>query len=491
MPVAAGGDPAAAAARASLSRFDGQPAPFLAVLHDLQDRLGWLPEPALRELSAALRIPLADLFGTVSFYHYFRLSPADGEAPTAPCSGPACRLRGAPAEGIPCPGRCDSPAEVRLPASFSPPPVPTGLEVLFAPGRAYETLRAVERDPERHLEMLQRSGLSGRGGAGFPAGRKWEAVRRAPGREKFVVCNADEGEPGCFKDRALLAHVPHKVLEGMIAAGLVTGARTAILYLRYEYSDLLPTLERAAAEAPDFGVRIVIRRGAGAYICGEETSLLNSLEGRRPFPGERPPYPTTHGLFGQPTLVNNVETLAAATDVFRGAGASTRVFSVSGDVDRPGNYELPIETPLRRLLEIAGARETKAVTLGGISGGFSNDFDMPLRDPRVAAGGLIVYGRSRCMVRAAQACMRFFATESCGKCFPCRIGTVRLHESLTSTGADPRPEMEEIDRIMIRLSACGLGVAAPAVTRSLLQLWPDELRTHRKGDCLAGECAAS
>jgi [NiFe] hydrogenase diaphorase moiety large subunit len=479
MVVAA--DRATAAARDAIERFGAEPAPFLAILHAIQDRLGWLPEPALEEVGGALELPLADLFGTVSFYRYFRLSP-DAKHDTLPCSGPACRLRGAPVDGISCPGQCDVDA-----AGFrSPPPIRTGFEVLFRDAPRYAVLRAAERG----LEPLKRSGLAGRGGAGFPAGLKWEAVRQAPGRDKVVVCNADEGEPGCFKDRALLTHVPHKVLEGMILAGLVTGARAGILYLRYEYRDLLPGLERAIAEAPLDGFPILIRLGAGAYICGEETSLLNSLEGRRPFPRERPPYPTTHGLFGMPTLVHNVETLAAATEVFRGAGVSTRVFSVSGDVERPGNYELPLDTPMRRLLELAGARDVKAVTLGGISGGFSTDFDMALRDPRVGAGGVIVYGRSRCMARAAEACMRFFAAESCGKCFPCRIGTVRLHESLTSTGADPRPEMEEVDRAMTRLSACGLGVAAPSVTRSLVARWPDELLAHREGRCLAGECAA-
>lgn len=536
--------------REILDRFLPEPAPFLPIMHGIQDAFGHIPEHALSEVSGPLGIPPADLFGTVSFYHFFNLDPSKPPADSRICGGPVCALKdldglernlGGTVERISCPGRCDiavpcfrngrvyapvDPGSVTDPKEAeSPLPPETGLEeCLFAEirngGRRrfdWRLFDSVREDPEKFLRVLDESGLVGRGGAGFPTGAKWRAVREERAPVKYVICNADEGEPGCFKDRVLMDHDPVSVLEGMVLAGILTGARIGIVYLRWEYPETMKVLEETlrGLELPDF--RIHLRRGAGAYICGEETSLLNSLEGRRPFPRDKPPFPTTHGLFGAPTVINNVETFAAVPHIFRkgaawyrslgiGDNAGTKIFSVSGDVKRPGNYELPLGTPLRELIEgyAGGVREgkLKAVTMAGISGGFlgGKALDVRLDIPSVreagsllGAGGIIVYSDARCMVRAARACMNFFARESCGKCFPCRIGTVRSTEMLDEIRegrprADVLGEMTEVGRVMGAASACGLGLAAPFVTRSLLRYWPEEVSAHMKGRCLSGEC---
>ncbi len=384
--------------------------------------------------------------------------------------------------------------------------------------RALKDLR-----PEGLLDAIDDSGLRGRGGAGFPTGRKWRAVREAAGRPKTIVCNADEGEPGCFKDRALLDHDPHAVIEGMVLAGLACGAEVGIIYLRYEYPDTAGVLERAMAEARAAGLLgegilgtslrfdLYLRRGAGAYICGEETSLLNSLEGKHPFPRNRPPYPVTHGFENRPTAVNNVETLASVPPIvlrgaawYRGLGrgehAGTKVISLSGDVARPGNYEVPMGLPLSTLLnDWAGGplpgRRFAAVTMAGLSGGFIGGADLDeltLDEPCLrakssflGAGGVMVFDDSRDMFEVSRQAMSFFAHESCGKCFPCRIGSTRLTERLSGEGPKSldvwRAEVEDIGATMKATSACGLGTAAPLVTESLLRYFPEVVASHIKG----------
>jgi NADH-quinone oxidoreductase subunit F len=349
---------------------------------------------------------------------------------------------------------------------------------------------------------------------------KWRAVADAPGEPKTIVCNADEGEPGCFKDRVLMDHDPHAVLEGMAIAARATGATRGFIYLRYEYPHTQAVLETAIREAEgagllgdallgtDFTFRVHVRRGAGAYICGEETSLLNSLEGKHPFPRNRPPFPVTHGFENLPTAVNNVETLASVgpilskgADWYRelglGDNAGTKLVSLSGDVQRPGNYEVPIGLPLRTLLhDWAGGprpgRTIRAVTMAGLSGGFlaDDDLDVTLDEPSIrakgsflGAAGIMVFDDSRDLVEMAASGMEFFAHESCGKCFPCRIGTQRLTERLLGTAgpssfAEWRAEVEDIGRTMKSTSACGLGMAAPLIAESLLRYRPDELEAR-------------
>ncbi len=562
-----------------IDRWRDEPAPLLPLLHAFHDRDGYLSEEALRDVAKALRIPLADLYGTVTFYHHFARDPAQPQTAPRVCDGPVCCQRGSAellkalekqgATPMPCAGRCDEPIPVlaghkyligspdgtlrEAPTPLPPtnPSVPGSSfeECVFASIRmperdtlhgyrdtgGYEALTAAVRDqtPQQVLDVISDSKLAGRGGAGFPTGVKWKAVRDAAGGPKSIVCNADEGEPGCFKDRALLDHDPHAVIEGMILAAYATAATRGFLYLRYEYPHTLETLERALREAYDakllgdgilgsnFRFDLYLRRGAGAYICGEETSLLNSLEGKHPFPRNRPPYPVTHGFENLPTAVNNVETLAAVPQIlrrgaewYRGLGlgehAGTKVISLSGDVRRPGNYEVPFGLPLKTLLhEWAGGpeegRTIQAVTMAGLSGGFLAGEALEtatLDEPNIrshgsmlGAAGIMVFDDSRDMVEVAHGAMQFFAHESCGKCFPCRIGTQRLTERLNGSewpsGSSPADlerwleEARDIGSTMKEVSACGLGMAAPLVVESLVRYFPEQVEAHvtgRKGE---------
>lgn len=543
-----------------IARFTGEPAPLLAVLHAFHERDGYLSEAALRAISRGLKIPIADLYGTVTFYHHFAREPLGHQAPRV-CTGPICRLRGGTellerlardgATPMPCAGRCDDPIPVlrenrtyvgdaagllaRHPSPL-PPPNPGGTEeCVFAhirnPERntlagyrntgGYDGLeRALGMRPEDVVTTIAESGLAGRGGAGFPTGRKWQAVRDAPGHPKTIVCNADEGEPGCFKDRAILDYDPHAVIEGMAIAAYATGATRGFIYLRYEYPETAELLARAIGDArdagylgerirgADFTFHLYLRRGAGAYICGEEGSLLNSLEGKHPFPRNRPPFPVTHGFENRPTVVNNVETLASVPPIiargpawYKGLGrngqAGTKVISLSGDVQRPGNYEVPLGLPLETLLEewAGGAprgRTVQAVTMAGLSGGFlaGDDLDVTLDEPSIrrkgsflGAGGIMVFDDSRDMIAVAHGAMEFFQHESCGKCFPCRIGTKRLTERLAGAAGPGdlgawKAEAADIADTMKTMSACGLGLAAPLIVESLMKYFPERVEEH-------------
>ncbi len=540
-----------------------QPAPLLPLLHAFHERDGFVSDAAIRTVARGLDIPLAELFGTFTFYHHFARPPARLNAPRV-CTGNICRLKGGRellealaeegATPMPCAGRCDDPIPVlrehqalvgtsagvlETRPSPMPRPNPGGCEEcvfggIRASGRAtiqgyrasggYEGLkRALEKPPDEVVALVDESKLAGRGGAGFPTGKKWRAVADAPSAPKTVVCNADEGEPGCFKDRAILDLDPHAVVEGMIIAAYATGATRGFIYLRYEYPETLGILGKALVEAReagflgqgiagrDFEFEIYLRRGAGAYICGEEGSLLNSLEGKRPLPRNRPPFPVTHGYENLPTVVNNVETLASAPQILRrgaawyqGLGhngqAGTKLISLSGDIQIPGNYEVPLGLPLETLLyEWAGgppvSRSIQAVTMAGLSGGFlgGEDLDVTLDEPGIrgkgsflGAGGVMVFDDSRDMVEMAHHAMEFFAEESCGKCFPCRIGTQRLTERLAGQAGPGEEEkwveeVRDIGRTMMATSACGLGMAAPNITESLLKYFPDQVTGALKG----------
>ena len=443
-----------------------------------------------------------------------------------------------------CAGRCDDGVPVlqghevlvgqtadTLKAHPSPLPTtnPGGIEeCVFAsirePGRAtlegykrtggYEALaKARTMNPTVLLSLITDSKLAGRGGAGFPTGKKWEMVAQAKGKPKFIICNADEGEPGCFKDRAILDYDPHAIIEGMAIAAHATGATKGFIYLRYEYPDAFKTIKRAITDAENIlsdSFTLYLRRGAGAYICGEEGSLLNSLEGKHPFPRNRPPFPVTHGYNDLPTLVNNVETLASVPPIILkgakwyrelglGEQAGTKLVSVSGDIQQPGNYEIPLGLPLQTLLNdwCGGATDGKsiqAVTMAGLSGGFlaGDDLDVTLDEPSIrakgsflGAAGIMVFDNTRDMVEVAHCAMEFFAEESCGKCFPCRIGTQRLTERLNGeavpiSDSEWLEEVHDIGAAMISTSACGLGVAAPNITESLVKYFPDQVAAHLK-----------
>jgi len=538
-----------------------EPAPLLPLLHAFHDRDGRLSDEALRAVSDGLRIPIAELFGTVTFYHHFARNGNTKAAPRV-CTGPICCLNGGEeilaalekrgATAMPCAGRCDDPVPVivgdetfvgmkakKLKARPAPlPPVNPGgtEECVFAsirePGRAsvegysgtggYDALAhaVLTLSPTDVLSIVADSGLAGRGGAGFPTGVKWKAVADAPRGPKSVVCNADEGEPGCFKDRALMDYDPHAIIEGMALAAYASGATRGFIYLRYEYPETLQVLTKAIAEATeagflgtnilgtDFSFDLYVRRGAGAYICGEEGSLLNSLEGKHPFPRNRPPFPVTHGFEDLPTVVNNVETLASVPPIvrrgpewYRSLGlngqAGTKVISLSGDIRKPGNYEVPLGFPLTTLIhEWAGGpkkkRKVQAVTMAGLSGGFlaGKALDVTLDEPSIkshgsflGAGGIMVFDDTRDMVEIARQAMEFFAEESCGKCFPCRIGTQRLTERLAGEAGPTEvnawiDEVTDMGATMKAVSACGLGIAAPLITDSLLKYFPERVTAH-------------
>jgi NADH-quinone oxidoreductase subunit F len=394
------------------------------------------------------------------------------------------------------------------------------LESYLASG-GYEGLRrALAISPEEVIEVVKTSGLRGRGGAGFPTGVKWSFIPKDV-RPTYLVCNADEGEPGTFKDRELLERDPHQVLEGMAIGAYAIGCNQMYVYVRGEFAHAARALERAAREAREagflgrnvlgsgFDLDLVIHRGAGAYICGEETALLESLEGRRGQPRLRPPFPAQHGLYGQPTVVNNVETFACVPHIlvrgpewFRSFGTEqspgTKIFSVSGDVERPGNYEVPFSTPARDLIEglaggVKGGKALKAFTPGGASstpffGPDKLDVRMDWESVQAAGsllgtGAIIVFAEDACLVRAALRYTRFYAHESCGKCTPCREGTYWIEAVLRRFEAGGGREedldvMVDVAGNILGRSFCALGDFATAPVTSTIALWRDEYLAH-------------
>lgn len=401
---------------------------------------------------------------------------------------------------------------------------PERIEEYIATG-GYEALgRAVtEMLPEQVIDIVKGSGLRGRGGAGFPTGIKWSAVRTASDPERYVVCNADEGEPGTFKDRLILEGDPHKLLEAMAIAGYAVGAHVGIVYVRGEYQLSIARTEQAIRDAEtlgilgervfdtDFSFRIEVRPGAGAYVCGEETALLESLEGKRGWPRIKPPYPVTCGLWAKPTVVNNVETLASIPDIvrlgsawYRGLGTpgcpGTKVYTILGNVRYPGLVEVEMGTPLRALVyELGGGllpgRTLKGVLIGGAAGAFLPpseldvrlDFDaLAERAAALGSGAVLVMDESACMVDMLSSVLRFFRHESCGQCVPCRSGTdvlVRLIETLQLGTADGQTldQMVQIVDTMRAASLCPLGQSVALPVRTALAAFGEEFRSHLSG----------
>ncbi len=377
---------------------------------------------------------------------------------------------------------------------------PAGLDDYRAHGGYTALRRAFALGPAGVIREVTDSGLLGRGGAAFPTGRKWQATASQPDHPHYLVCNADESEPGTFKDRVLMEGDPYALVEAMTVAAYATGARHGYLYLRGEYPRALARMEHAITQArargllgddilgQGFSFDLEIRRGAGAYICGEETALFNSIEGFRGEPRSKPPFPVEKGLFGKPTVANNVETLVNVLPILTlgaqayaaiGTGASTgpKLFCVSGSVARPGIYELPFGATLGELLTLAGVRDgLRAVLLGGAAGGFvrPDELDIPLtfegtREAGTTLGSGVVMAFDdtvplpRLLLRIAE----FFRDESCGQCVPCRVGTVRqeeaLHRIAERTGADAAADitlLREVGRAMRDASICGLGQTA-------------------------------
>jgi NADH-quinone oxidoreductase subunit F len=364
------------------------------------------------------------------------------------------------------------------------------------------------------VDELKRSGLVGRGGAAFPTWIKWEGVSQAEASPRYFVVNADESEPGTFKDRILMEGDPHRLLEGAIIGAYTIGAHQAYIYIRGEYPTSIERVTHAIEECKaagylgghilgsGFDLEIEVRSGAGAYICGEETALFESIEGKRGFPRVKPPFPTTHGLFGKPTAINNVETLANIPYIFvHGAEAfrkfgtekstGPKLFCVSGDVTRPGLYEVPFGVTLRHLIEdLAGGvtgGNLKAILIGGAAGAFATEKDLDVKltfeDLRVAglplgSGVVMIFNHQRDLRDVLLRLGRFFAHESCGKCYPCQLGTQRQYEILQRVArgqsrAGDRDRLSDVGWTMSEASLCGLGQTAASAVLSAMKLWPE------------------
>ena len=536
---------------------------LLPALHAAQRLFGWLPEPVAAEIARSLNIPLVDVHGVIEFYTMFYNAPV-GRRIIRVCVDPACGLKNADGilhhlcahhgiqpsqttpdgsltvEASPCLGLCEqAPAalvndqaetnidltsnsyELGRPRSI----VGTSMRLLTANcghgtaslaqhGEYLGLQKALGLRPDEVVAQVKASGLVGRGGAAFPTGIKWEGAAQASGSPKYIVCNADESEPGTFKDRVLLLDDPHSVIEGMLIAGYAVGASKGYVYLRGEYPYIVPVLEHALAEAIDagclgqniqdsgFSFDIEIRLGAGAYICGEETALFESIEGKRGFPRVKPPFPTTCGVFGKPTVINNVETLfnvplilSRGVEEFRRIGTEKspgpKLFCVSGDVLQPGVFEVPFGVTLRELIDLAGGMAggmaLQAVLFGGAAGAFATrehlDVRLTFEDLRAAglplgSGVVMVFNESRDMRDVLKRLGHFFAHESCGKCYPCQMGTQRQKEILERI-ADDRilpgdlERLQDIGWTMTDASLCGLGQTAASAVLSAIKLWPE------------------
>jgi len=400
---------------------------------------------------------------------------------------------------------------------------------------ARDGFRALQRalgglEPEQVIEQVRASGLRGRGGAGFPTGQKWARVRAAEGKPKYVVCNGDEGDPGAFMDRMLLESYPYRIIEGIIIAAWAVGAAEGYLYIRAEYPLAVQRVREALQRCTErgylgedilgsgFGLQLHIMEGAGAFVCGEETALLASIEGRRGMPRLRPPYPAECGLWGRPTLVNNVETYALVPWILRhgpeafaqmGTTSSkgTKVFALAGKVARGGLIEVPMGVTIRQVVEeigggAAGGKAFKAVQVGGPSGGCvpAALADTPIDyealtevGAMMGSGGLVVLDEDDCMVDIARYFLQFTQNQSCGKCTPCRVGTRRMLEIMDRLcrGEGQRGDLERLEALALmvkKTSLCGLGKTAPNPILSTLRYFRDEYEAHLQGRCPAGVC---
>jgi NADH-quinone oxidoreductase subunit F len=550
---------------------------LLPALHALQGAVGWISPGGMNYVCERLTVPPAEAYGVATFYAMFS---TEERPPTVlhVCDDIACRLAGGaelagrmasspmPTVASPCLGLCEhAPAALMQTAGaegtdvgFGPVtdemeqvfreggPVSVGLRGTSVPQRTdglrllrrighadpssiddyrahggYEALRlALEHGPEWTLREVTDSKLMGRGGAAFPTGVKWQAVAEQPVHPHYFVCNADESEPGTFKDRVVMERDPFAVVEALTIAGITTGCEQGYVYIRGEYPLATRTLTRAIEEARRHGFlgddvmghgvpfEVELRRGAGAYICGEETALFNSIEGKRGEPRNKPPFPVQRGLFGRPTGINNVETLINVLEVLRiggeayariGTEGSTgpRLFCLSGDVERPGVYEHDHGVTLGEVIEAAGGvrdgKALKAVLLGGAAGGFVGpdalDVRLTFEDARaggytLGSGVVMLFDEGADLIDTCLRIARFFRDESCGQCVPCRVGTVRQEEALhrlvqgrtLGSRDDELALLDDVARVMRDASICGLGqTAANAVQSAIasLDVFPD------------------
>ena len=408
---------------------------------------------------------------------------------------------------------------------------PSSFEHYLARGGYKGLERSFSMSPEEVIEEMKRSGLRGRGGAGFPTGVKWGFARASKADEKYIICNADEGDPGAFMDRSVLEGDPHSVIEGLMIAGYAIGAQHAYIYVRSEYPLAIERLKTAIRQAEEagllkkklengFGFEIRIKKGSGAFVCGEETSLMASIEGVRAMPRPKPPFPANSGLFKKPTNINNVETLAAVSSIMRDGADSyaalgseksrgTKTFSLAGKISRTGLIEVELGIKLGDIINKIGGgcpdgKKFKAVQTGGPSGGCLTEdhFGLPVDYENLAAvgsiigsGGMVVMNEDSCMVEVAKYFVNFTENESCGKCVPCRMGTQHVHKILEKITSG-EGEMEDIERLkkiaftMKQSSLCGLGQTAPNPILTTLRYFENEYIAHIKDKkCPALACS--
>jgi NADH:ubiquinone oxidoreductase subunit F (NADH-binding)/NADH:ubiquinone oxidoreductase subunit E len=551
--------------------------PIFDELRAIQQRHRYLPAVELRALAARHNLPLFYLNGVASFYPHFYLAPP-ARAEVRVCDDMSCHLSGGgtllralegraaalgPAEmnvkPVSCLGRCDlAPAIVvndaiyegatladadRLianalngtptPLHVSPSRVRLGIDPYDGEAARYGVVRqlAVSGDRDGVIATLKASALRGLGGAGFPTGMKWETVRNAPGAQKYIVCNADESEPGTIKDRHIMRHAPHLVVEGMIVAGLVTGATHGIFYIRHEYHEQERIIEKEIRDCYAAGILgdrvggsnskfdLEVFVSPGGYICGEESALLEAIEGKRAEPRNKPPFPALQGLWQKPTVINNVETFAFATAILaRGAdwykaqgvngSAGSKFIGVSGHVQSPGVFEIPMGITYRQLIyDHAGGpvdgHHIKAFAPSGPAGGYlpAASLDLPIdwaamqkAGSTVGSGAVVVCDERACMLDMALNAVRFFRNESCGKCVPCRVGSAKLTDMLTAwTRGERGPAdaalMDELPHALRLTSICGLGQVVPAPIQTVLAHFGSEVDAHlMERRCAAGVC---
>ncbi|MXY74665.1 MAG: NADH-quinone oxidoreductase subunit E [Acidimicrobiia bacterium] len=544
---------------------------LLPALETVQSEIGWVSEGALMHICRELSVPPAEAWGVATFYSLISVDPSPPVVLHI-CDDIVCRRAGALElmEGLesngrtpdarwlpsPCLGQCDrAPAayvqrageDDEVLVSINPETRPMGPDGSILSTNGQTDTVAVPQAGEPHLRLLRRvgtvdpgsldsyleaggyralekavemgpaavvaevkaSGLRGRGGAAFPAWIKWEAVANSPEQVRYLICNADESEPGTFKDRVLMEDDPFSVIEAMTISGLAVGARQGYLYIRGEYPLATRRLRSAIHQARragllgesttrGFSFDIDLRRGQGAYICGEETALMNSIEGLRGEPRNKPPFPTDSGLFGKPTVINNVETLCNVLDIVTDGGNSfassgtpqstgPKLFCLSGSVRRPGTYEVEFGATLGDLIALAGGlpegRRLRAVLLGGAAGSFvlPDLLEMPLTFEAASEAGIslgsgviMAFDQHTDFGDILARIAAFFRDETCGQCVPCRVGTVRVEEALARIRRDPQPGdsklIEEIDLAMRDASICGLGHTAAIALRSALEL---------------------
>ena len=546
-------------------------------LRAIQQQFGYLPVDQLQQLATKIHVPVSQIHSVASFYPHFHLTPPP-RADLKVCADMSCHLRGGldlkanlqqafrgeraedvSIRDVSCLGRCDqapalsvndriycgldgsnAAALVRdvlsgrqLPPQPRPRPHTAVVSDPYQGSPNYSVVRRFleTRDWSSIIAALKASGLRGMGGAGFPTGNKWEIVRNAPGKAKYIVCNADESEPGTIKDRFIMETVPHLVIEGMIMAGLVTGALQGILYIRHEYEEpkeiLQEEIDRCYRSGllgqrilgGDLGFDLEIFVSPGGYICGEESALLEAMEGKRAEPRNKPPFPGTNGLWNQPTVINNVETFTLATailargvDWFKAQGRQGSVgmkfVGISGDVNQPGVFEVPMGTPYAELIyQLAGGvfenRKLLAFAPSGPSSGYlpASMADLPLDWNAVAAAGsmvgsgaIVVCAEGRCMLDMALNAVRFYRNESCGKCVPCRLGSQKMVDMLTGwtegrSSHTDRQLLEELASAMKLTSICGLGQVVPVPIVSVLKHFPEVVEEHLSDRrCSAGVC---